>query len=257
MGSKLCQVWQNHHLCCSRHGGFQSVQRSCIPDCMNATFWKIYRGHRPWSHRCFLSFVFLPRGTLNSAICNSCPIARLLYRTERPLFRSPEGNITHFKTITNGLWFYKDQELINQNDRHIECLMKHCILLSYSFVDCVCVHAQSCPTLCWTVGSSVLPGSSVHGISQVRILEWVAIPSSRGSSQPKGQILLSCVSSMGKCVLYHWATWKALICRLRGLTKATIFWALMGQALCKCIWYTIIHNPHNSPTRQVLSICPF
>ena len=40
--------------------------------------------------------------------------------------------------------------------------------------------AQSCPTLCDPVDCS-LPGSSVHGISQAGILEWVAIPFSRGS----------------------------------------------------------------------------
>ena len=43
---------------------------------------------------------------------------------------------------------------------------------------------QSCPTLCDTMNSS-LPGSSVHGISQARILEWVAMPSSKGSSRPR------------------------------------------------------------------------
>ena len=45
------------------------------------------------------------------------------------------------------------------------------------------------------------PGSSVHGISQARILEWVAISFSRGSSKPRDHI--SCISS---CILYHWAT---------------------------------------------------
>ena len=43
----------------------------------------------------------------------------------------------------------------------------------------VCLVAQSCLTLCDPMG---LPGSSVHGILQARILEWVAIPISRGSS---------------------------------------------------------------------------
>ena len=47
---------------------------------------------------------------------------------------------------------------------------------------CVCVHAQSCPTLCDLMDCS-LPGSSVHEISQARIPEWVAISSSRVSSQ--------------------------------------------------------------------------
>ena len=43
---------------------------------------------------------------------------------------------------------------------------------------------QSCPTLCDPVHYSQ-PGSSVHGILQARILEWVAISFSRGSSQPR------------------------------------------------------------------------
>ena len=43
---------------------------------------------------------------------------------------------------------------------------------------------QSCPTLCDPMDHSP-PGSSVHGALQARILEWVAMPSSRGSSQPR------------------------------------------------------------------------
>ena len=38
------------------------------------------------------------------------------------------------------------------------------------------------------------PGSSVHGISQVRILEWVAIPFSRGSPRPRDRIQISCIA---------------------------------------------------------------
>ena len=48
--------------------------------------------------------------------------------------------------------------------------------------------AQSCPTLCNPMDP---PGSSVHETLQARILEWVAIPFSRGSSQPKGQSRVS------------------------------------------------------------------
>ena len=44
--------------------------------------------------------------------------------------------------------------------------------------------AQSCPALCDLMDCS-LPGSSVHGVLQARALEWVAIPFSRGSSQPR------------------------------------------------------------------------
>ena len=61
---------------------------------------------------------------------------------------------------------------------------------------CVCVHAQSlqlCPTLCDPMDCS-LPGFSVHGILQARILEWVAMPSSRGFSQPRDQNRVSCIA---------------------------------------------------------------
>ena len=44
--------------------------------------------------------------------------------------------------------------------------------------------AQSCPTLCNPMDCS-LPGFSVHGIFQARVLEWVAMSFSRGSSQPR------------------------------------------------------------------------
>ena len=49
---------------------------------------------------------------------------------------------------------------------------------------CMCSVTQMCPTLCDPMDVCSLPGSYVHGIFQARILEWVAISSSRGSSQP-------------------------------------------------------------------------
>ena len=52
---------------------------------------------------------------------------------------------------------------------------------------------QSCPTLCDPMDCNP-PGSSVHGILQARILEWVARPSSRGSSQPRDQTCVSCIA---------------------------------------------------------------
>ena len=52
--------------------------------------------------------------------------------------------------------------------------------------------AQACPTLCDPVDCS-LPGSSVHGIFQVRVLEWGAISFSRGSSRPRKWTWVSCI----------------------------------------------------------------
>ena len=65
---------------------------------------------------------------------------------------------------------------------------------------------QSCPTLCDPVDCS-LPGSSVHGILQARILEWVTISFSRGSSQPRDRTQVSCI---GGRRFNLWATREAL-----------------------------------------------
>ena len=53
-----------------------------------------------------------------------------------------------------------------------------------TFCHCESEVAQSCPTLCNPMDCSLL-GSSVHGIFQARVLEWIAISFSRGSSQPR------------------------------------------------------------------------
>ena len=53
--------------------------------------------------------------------------------------------------------------------------------------------AQSCLTLYNSIDYSP-PGSSLHGILQVRILEWITIPFSRGSSQPRDRTQVSCIA---------------------------------------------------------------
>ena len=72
----------------------------------------------------------------------------------------------------------------------IVCFNKHSILL---VCGCGCLVAESSPTLFDPMDYS-LPGSSDHGILQARILQWVAIPSSRGSSQPRDQTQVSCTA---------------------------------------------------------------
>ena len=66
--------------------------------------------------------------------------------------------------------------------------------------------AQSCPTLCNPMDCSP-PGSSVHGIFLVSLLEWVAISSSRGSSWPRDW---TWVSYIGRQVLCHLNDWRYL-----------------------------------------------
>ena len=87
--------------------------------------------------------------------------------------------------------------------------------------------SQSCPTLCDPMDCS-LPGSSVHGIFQARVLEWVAISFSRGSSQPRDWTRVSCIT--GRCFTIgatREASWvnKVYLCAL-SLTNLFFFFFL-------------------------------
>ena len=95
----------------------------------------------------------------------------------------------------------------------------------------VCVPAQSCLTLCDPMGCSP-PGSFVHMIFQARILEWVAISSSRGSCRQKGQTCVSYVSCIGRQILHHWAIWEALIGYAEGPLKPACYkYRVLGMLL--------------------------
>ena len=74
---------------------------------------------------------------------------------------------------------------------------------------CVCSVAKSCLTLCDPIDYS-LPSSSVHGIFKARILEWVAIFFPWDLPNPDGT-LVSCISCIGRQILYHWAIWEARV----------------------------------------------
>jgi len=70
------------------------------------------------------------------------------------------------------------------------------------------VESLSCVWLCCNTMHCSPPGSSIHGISQARILEWVAVSFSRGSSWSREWTHISCV---GRWILYHWATRRQLL----------------------------------------------
>ena len=74
---------------------------------------------------------------------------------------------------------------------------------------CVVLVPQLCPSL-WNPVNCSLPGSSVHGILQARILKWVVIPFSRRSSQPRDRTRVSCITGGFFTV---WATREAFSCR--------------------------------------------
>ena len=77
-------------------------------------------------------------------------------------------------------WLVNASDKVSANNRHHPPDTLHCLF------------TESRPTLCDPMDCS-LPGSSVHGISQARILQWVAISSARGSCQVKDQ---TCVPAL-------------------------------------------------------------
>ena len=86
-------------------------------------------------------------------------------------------------------------------DGFISCKEKNTYILldflivyqAFIWIVYVLCSLQSCPTLCDPMDYS-LPGSSIYGILQARILEWVVISFCRGSSQPRDQTHVSYIT---------------------------------------------------------------
>ena len=111
----------------------------------------------------------------------------------------------------------------------------------FKLVPCVLV-IQSCPTLCDLMDCSP-SGSSVHGILQARILEWVAMPSSRGSSWPRGQIPFSCIAGRFFTI---WATREALQTGTRHCEMESIYCqlSLVGYSPWGCYESDVTERLH-------------
>ena len=108
---------------------------------------------------------------------------------------------------------------------------------------CGCVSSvnQSCPALCNLMDCSLL-GSSIHGIFLVRIWEWFAISSSRGSSWPRDQTPVSHVTCIGRQVLYHWTT----------TLKSTTFQKKKNNTLIYCLLFHRCTVTHHLPRFQTI-----
>ena len=103
--------------------------------------------------------------------------------------------------------------------------------------------AQSCPSLCNPMDCSP-PGSFVHGILQARILEWVAMPSSRESSQPRDQTqhcwqILYCLIYQGSLKIYMALSNYSLIY----IVSPDVFFKLISFCLTQKI-YLMSENDH-------------
>ena len=95
-------------------------------------------------------------------------------------------------------------------------------------------HLLSCVWLC--------PGSSVQGISQARIMKWIAFPFSRGSSGPRDQTHVSWVSCIAGRFINIWATRKAHISAA----------AAKSLQSCPTLWDPIDGSPPGSPIPGIL-----
>ena len=97
-------------------------------------------------------------------------------------------------------------------------MLKTHLLQMLSFYHLCVLVAHLCPTLCNIMDCSP-PDTSVHGILQARILEWVVISFSRGSSQPKDWTWVSCIADRFFTI---WATEEALpLCKQAHLRCST------------------------------------
>ena len=102
------------------------------------------------------------------------------------------------------------------------------LALMYLLFLCCCLVTKLCLIFGDHTDCSLPGSSSVHGISQARILECVAIFFSRGSSWPRDGIHVYCI---GRWVLYHCATWFGFILlELSQLLESVSLWRLLNLA---------------------------
>ena len=107
---------------------------------------------------------------------------------------NPKGsNIEKEKWTANN---YKTTKTLVIKQQYFMCTV-HCV--------CACLCAQLCQIF-FNLMEFIPPGSSVHGIFQARILEQVVMSYSRGSSQPSNLTHISCISCMGRQIVYHRVT---------------------------------------------------
>ena len=118
---------------------------------------------------------------------------------------------------------------------------------------------QSCPTLCDTADCSP-PSSSVHGILQARILEWVAISFSRGSSSPRDQTWVSCIA--GRVLIIFWATrdYSTEVqngegMKMQGLQEGRVGKMQVSSYIHHSLCVTLPPCPHSFPPSLPLSGC--
>ena len=113
------------------------------------------------------------------------------------LIKHTSKNTAQLKFLMNGtsqlsnlsVWFYS--------------LLIYLLFFYFQIFIGVCVCMLSCVQIFATPWTVVHQAPLVHGTFQARILEWVTVSSSRGSSQPRDWTHVSCVSCLSRQFLYH------------------------------------------------------
>ena len=118
--------------------------------------------------------------------------------------------------------------------------MSHCVCVCVCVCACVCVHTLSHIHLFATPWTIAHQAPLVHGIFQARILKWVAISFSRGSSWPRDRTHVSCVSCTDKQVLFLFVFWQAGYLPLHHLGSSR--WATISKIIF---------------TLEILNICSY
>ena len=115
---------------------------------------------------------------------------------------------------------------------------------------CACLVTQSCLTLCDPMDYIAPLGSSVYGFFQGRILEWIAISSSRESSQPRDQTRISCVSCIAGGFFTHGATGEAKTEPVLNLWMIRKCWQKLINSLSKKKWKILLNSTWGLKSRR-------
>ena len=145
--------------------------------------------------------------TLSQTLLNSSTSWPVIVGLLMIFFFTVVLTITNTQTINiSMMWFLKSL------DHHLklQAILSICFFTCVSVCVCVCVCSitRLFPVLCISIDCSP-PGSSVRGIFQAGILEWGFHFLLQGSSQPRDQTSISCISCIGRWILYHCSSWGA------------------------------------------------
>ena len=116
------------------------------------------------------------------------------------------GGLENSNTSCAGIWKYVCIYYSFSQQMLLSFYQALALYLAGNMHACVLAKSLSCARLFVTPWNCSPPGSSVHGILQARMLEWVTISSFRGTSPPRDGSWVSCISCACRRILHHWSS---------------------------------------------------